>query len=125
MHVLCTDVYGPDGARHPTSGEWAAFTASCSLRDMGTTSARCQPENTAPAGWSVSAAGTPSRRGAPRARSGDAHQPHPRPGPARQTGEPAGQIAARKLEVERIRSAPRRASELTDDAAGVLEAAAL
>ena len=43
---------------------------------------------------------------------------------AREVGEPAGQIAARELEVERIRSAMQRAQELTDDAADALEAAA-
>lgn len=43
---------------------------------------------------------------------------------AREYGEPAGQIAARELEIERIRSAMQRAQELTDDAAEALEAAA-
>lgn len=43
---------------------------------------------------------------------------------AREHGEPAGQIASRKLEVERIRSAMPRAQELSDDAADALEAAA-
>ncbi len=45
---------------------------------------------------------------------------------ARQTGEPAGQLAARELEVELIRSAMHRAAELSDDdAAAVLEASVL
>jgi hypothetical protein len=43
---------------------------------------------------------------------------------AREGGEPAGQIAARELEVIRIESALRRAEELTDDVAGAIEAAA-
>jgi hypothetical protein len=38
---------------------------------------------------------------------------------AKARGEPAGQIAARELEVERIRSALRRAEELTEDAAAI------
>ncbi len=42
-----------------------------------------------------------------------------------QTGEPAGQLAARELEVERIRSAMHRAAELSDAAAAVLEASVL
>ena len=42
---------------------------------------------------------------------------------ARVAGEPAGQIAARELEVERIRSAVQRAEELSGDAASALEAA--
>src|SRR5207237_340541 len=28
--------YGEDGLKNPTTEEWAAFTASCNLRDMGT-----------------------------------------------------------------------------------------
>lgn len=43
---------------------------------------------------------------------------------AREHGEPAGQIASREIEVERIRSAMQRAKELSGDAAEVLEAAA-
>jgi hypothetical protein len=39
-------------------------------------------------------------------------------------GEPAGQIAARELEVERIRSAMLRAQELRGDAAEAHETAA-
>jgi integrase len=42
---------------------------------------------------------------------------------ARQAGEPAGQIAARELEIQRT-GALRRADELTDDAAAALEAVA-
>ncbi|MCJ0907211.1 hypothetical protein [Rhodococcus sp. ARC_M6] len=40
---------------------------------------------------------------------------------ARTGGEPAGQIAARELEVERLRNALRRAEELNDDVATFLE----
>ena len=43
---------------------------------------------------------------------------------ARDGGEPAGQIAARELEIQRIDSALRRAEELTADAAAALEAVA-
>jgi uncharacterized protein (DUF2342 family) len=43
---------------------------------------------------------------------------------AREVGEPAGQIAARELEIERIRSALRRAEELTEDVASAIESAA-
>jgi hypothetical protein len=28
--------YGDDGLKNPTAEEWAAFAASCKLRDMGT-----------------------------------------------------------------------------------------
>jgi hypothetical protein len=43
---------------------------------------------------------------------------------ARQAGEPAGQLAARELEVHRIQGALRRADELSDDVAAALEAVA-
>jgi len=42
----------------------------------------------------------------------------------RQIGEPAGQIASRELEVERIRSALNRAEELTEEVASAIEASA-
>jgi hypothetical protein len=41
---------------------------------------------------------------------------------ARKHNEPAGQIAARELEIVRIQGALRRAEELTDDVAGAIEA---
>jgi hypothetical protein len=40
---------------------------------------------------------------------------------AQEVGEPAGQIAARQLELERIRSALRRAEELFTDVAAAIE----
>jgi hypothetical protein len=42
-------------------------------------------------------------------------------GTARQRGEPAGQIAARQLEVARISHALRRAEELPSDVAAAIE----
>ncbi len=41
----------------------------------------------------------------------------------RRHGEPAGQLAARELEVVRIEGALRRAEELTDDVAVAIEQA--
>jgi hypothetical protein len=43
---------------------------------------------------------------------------------AQEIGEPAGQIAARQLEVDRIRSALQRAEELSSDVAVAMKAAA-
>jgi hypothetical protein len=43
---------------------------------------------------------------------------------AHDSDEPAGQIAARELEIQRIDSALRRAEELSADAAAALEAVA-
>jgi hypothetical protein len=42
---------------------------------------------------------------------------------ARNAGEPAGQLAARELEIQRIRSALRRAGDLDDDVAAAIEVA--
>jgi hypothetical protein len=42
-------------------------------------------------------------------------------GTARKRGEPAGQIAARQLEVSRISHALRRAEELPSDVAAAIE----
>jgi hypothetical protein len=44
-------------------------------------------------------------------------------GRARGAREPAGQLAARELEVQRISSALRRAGDLDDDVAAAIEAA--
>jgi hypothetical protein len=43
---------------------------------------------------------------------------------AKDRREPAGQIASRELEIVRIRSALRRAEELSDDVAAAIETAA-
>lgn len=43
---------------------------------------------------------------------------------ARKSGEPAGQLASRELEVQRIDSALRRAEELSGDVAAALESVA-
>jgi hypothetical protein len=53
-----------------------------------------------------------------------ARQSHPRLTRAHEIGEPAGQIAARQLEIDRIRSALRRAEELCSDVAAAIESAA-
>jgi integrase len=126
MRGLYGDVYGPDAANTPTAEEWAAFTASCSLRDMGThicalpTGEHC-PRGLVCLGCSHA---QPKKSAVPTFRRMLAS--HTRAlERARDHAEPAGQIAARQLEVERIRSALQRAQELTSDAADALEAAAV
>lgn len=42
---------------------------------------------------------------------------------AKLSGEPAGQVAARELEIARIRAALKRAEELSDDVATAVESA--
>jgi hypothetical protein len=36
VRSLYSAYYGGDGLKNPTAEEWAAFTASCNLREMGT-----------------------------------------------------------------------------------------
>jgi hypothetical protein len=104
----------------------AAFTASCSLRDRGThlcalpTVEHCPPGLVCLGGSHAQ----PKKRAVPTFRRMLAS--HSRAlDRARQVGEPAGQLAARELEVERIRGALHRANELSQDAAAALEDAAL
>jgi integrase len=119
------DHHGADSLRNPTAAEWAAFQASCSMRDMGThlcalpTGEHCsrglvclgcshaQPKK--------SAAPVFRRMLTSHRRALDV---------AREQAEPAGQLAARELEIARIESALRRAEELSDDVAGAIESAA-
>jgi len=107
VRSLYNAYYGEDGLKNPTAEEWAAFTASCNLRDMALTSAPC-------------------RRGAlsegidlPRLRACAAEESavpifrrmlasHERSlVAARGHGEPAGQIASREMEIVRIKGACR------------------
>ena len=124
MRGLYSDVYGTPTLPQPSTTEWDTFTASCNLRDMGThvcalpTGEHCsrgrvclgcthaQPKK--------SAAPTFRRMIASHTRSLTK---------ARDSGEPAGQIAARELEIGRLKAALARADELSSDAAHALEAA--
>jgi len=116
-------VHGEESFRNPTAEEWAAFSASCSMRDMGThlcalpTGEHCsrglvclgcvhaQPKKSA----------VPVFRHMLTSHERELVR-------ARERGEPAGQIAARELEVGRIRNALRRAEELAVDVTAAIEA---
>ncbi|MBA3741498.1 site-specific integrase [Sporichthya sp.] len=126
MRGLYGDVYGPEAAAHPSDADWAAFTASCSMRDMGTHLCALPTGEHCPRGLVCLGCGhaQPKKSAAPTFRRMLAS--HSRAlDRARTGGEPAGQIASRELEVERIRSALGRAEELSADAAAALEAAAI
>ena len=58
--------HGLDSARNPTLEEWAHSRPAAGCATWAPTSARCRPASTAPAAWSAWAAGTRSRRRAPR-----------------------------------------------------------
>lgn len=125
MRGLYTDVYGPDANQAPTDAEWAEFTAHSSLRDMGTHVCALPTGEHCPRGLVCLGCGhaQPKKSALPVFRR--MLTSHSRAlDKAREVGEPAGQIAARELEIERIRSAMQRAQELTDDAAAALEAVA-
>ncbi|MFZ2167230.1 MAG: tyrosine-type recombinase/integrase [Propionibacteriaceae bacterium] len=125
MRGLYTDVHGPSASKTPTEAEWAEFTASCSLRDMGTHVCALPTGEHCPRGLVCLGCGhaQPKKSALPVFRR-MLHSHNRALDKAREHGEPAGQIAARELEVERIRSAMQRAQELTDGAGEALEAAA-
>jgi hypothetical protein len=125
MRGVYTDVHGTDALRAPTVEEWAQFSTSCSMRDMGThlcalpTGEYC-PKGLVCLGCSHA---QPKKSAAPTFRRMLAS--HTRAlTRAREVGEPAGQIAARQLEIDRIRSALQRAEELSTDVAAAIESAA-
>jgi len=117
--------HGPDSLKNPTAEEWAAFSLSCSMRDMGThlcalpTGEHC-PKGLVCLGCSHA---QPKKSAAPTFRRMLAS--HRRAlARANELGEPSGQIAARQLEIERIEHALRRADELDHDVAAAIEAEA-
>ena len=116
--------YGEDGLKNPTAEEWAAFTASCNLRDMGTHLCALPTGEHCPKGLiclgcthaqpKKSAVPIFRRMLASHGRSLVAARGH---------SEPAGQIAAREMEIVRIKGALQRAEELSDDVAAAIERA--
>jgi integrase len=122
---LYNAVHGEDSLRNPTGEEWAAFAAQCSLRDMGTHLCALPTGEHCPRGLVCLGCvhAQPKQSAVPVFRRMLAS--HERAlAAARERGEPAGQLAARELEVMRIGSALRRAEELPRDVAAAIEAAA-
>jgi integrase len=118
-------IYGEESLRNPTSEEWAAFTASCSMRDMGTHLCALPTGEHCSRGLVCLGCvhAQPKKSAAPVFRRMLASHEHELAA-ARTRGEPAGQIAAREMEVGRIRTALRRAEELAVDVAAAIEACA-
>ena len=118
--------HGDDSLRNPTADEWAAFTVSCSLRDMGTHLCALPTGEYCPKGLVCLGCthAQPKQSAAPMFRR--MLVSHERAlGTAQQRGEPAGQIAARQLEVSRISHALRRAEDLPSDVAAAIEGEAV
>jgi len=114
--------HGPDSLRNPTAEEWFAFSASCSMRDMGTHLCALPTGEHCPKGLVCLGCvhAQPKKSAAPVFRSMLAS--HRRAlAKAQHIDEPAGQIAARQLEVDRIEHALRRAEELDHDVAAAIE----
>ena len=118
------DFHGADSLRAPDAAEWQRLSETRELRDMGTHLCAL------PAGEHCSrglvclgcSSAQPKKSAAPLfQRMLSSHQAAL--GRARGAGEPAGQLAARELEVQRISSALRRACDLDDDVAAAIEAA--
>lgn len=106
-------VHCEDSLRIPTGEEWAAFAAQCSLRDMRTHLCALPTGEHCPRGLVCLGCvhAQPKQSAVPVFRR--MLVSHERElAAARGRGEPAGQLAARDLEVLRIRSALRRAEEL-------------
>jgi hypothetical protein len=114
--------YGEDGLKNPTPEEWAAFAASCNLRDMGThlcalpTGEHC-PRDLICLGCTHA---QPKRSAVPIFRRMLASHQRSLTA-AREHNEPTGQIASRELEIVRIKGALQRAEELSDDVAAAIE----
>jgi integrase len=122
---LYNTFHGADSLKNPTAEEWAAFERSCSMRDMGTHLCALPTGEHCPRGLVClgCAHAQPKKSAAPIFRRMLAS--HERAlATAKVSGEPAGQLAARELEVARIRAALQRADELPADVAAAIESAA-
>ncbi|MGA8594014.1 MAG: site-specific integrase [Bryobacteraceae bacterium] len=114
--------YGADPLKNPTAAEWAAFAASCNLRDMGTHLCALPTGEHCPRGLVCLGCthAQPKKSAVPIFRRMLAS--HGRSlVTAKIHNEPAGQIAARELELVRIKGALQRAEELSVDVATAME----
>jgi hypothetical protein len=114
--------YGEDGLRNPTLVEWEAFTASCNMRDMGTHLCALPTGEHCPRGLVCLGCthAQPKKSAAPIFRRMLAS--HQRSlVVAKSHNEPAGQIAAREMELVRIKDALRRSEELSEDVASAIK----
>ncbi len=114
---------GPDSLKNPTPKEWAEFERSCSLRDMGTHVCALPTGDHCERGLVCLGCNhaQPKRSAEPVfARMLTSHRREL--AKAEDRNEPAGQLAARELEVHRIESALRRTRALPLDVASAIEA---
>jgi integrase len=122
VRSLYNAYYGEEGLKNPTAEEWAAFTESCNLRDMGTHLCALPTGEYCPKGLICLGCvhAQPKKSAVPVFRRMVAS--HERSlAVARSHNEPAGQIASREMELVRIKGALQRALELSDDVAAAIE----
>jgi integrase len=124
VRSLYNAYYGEDGLKNPTAEEWAVFTESCNLRDMGTHLCALPTGEHCPKGLIClgCAHAQPKKSALPIFRRMLASHERSLVA-ARVHSEPAGQIAAREMEIVRIQGALQRAEELSDDVAAAIERA--
>jgi integrase len=124
VRSLYNAYYGEDGLKNPTAEEWAAFAASCNLRDMGTHLCALPTGEHCPKGLIClgCAHAQPKKSAVPIFRRMLASHERSLVA-ARGHSEPAGQIAAREMEIVRIKGALQRAEELMDNVAATIEQA--
>ena len=114
--------YGEAGLKNPTAEQWATFATSCNLRDIGTHLCALPAGEHCPKGFIClgCAHAQPKKSVAPifrRMLASHGRSLVAAPG----HGEPAGQLAAREMELVRIKGALQRAEELSDDVAAAIE----
>lgn len=116
--------HGEDSMKNPSAEEWAAFEASCSMRDMGTHLCALPTGEYCPRGLVCLGCvhAQPKKSATPTFRRMLVSHERALAG-AKVCGEPAGQLASRELEVARIRSALHRAEGLDADVATAIESA--
>lgn len=121
---LYNGFHGEDSLRNPSAEEWAAFETSCSMRDMGTHLCALPIGEHCPHGLVCLGCvhAQPKKSATPTFRRMLAS--HERAlAAAKLSGETAGQLTSRELEVARIRGALHRAEELVGDVATAIESA--
>jgi len=113
-----------ESLRAPDAEEWRQFSQTLELRDMGTHLCALPAREHCSRGLVClgCSSAQPKRSATPifqrMLASHDKALPR-----ARNAGEPAGQLAARELELQRLSSALRRAGDLDDDVAAAIEVA--
>ena len=125
MRGIYNTFHGPDSLRVPTIEEWAEFSKHCNMRDMGTHVCALPTGEYCPRGLVCLGCShaQPKKSAAPIfARMLVSHERQLVA--ARSRNEPEGQLAARELEISRIRGALHRAEALSQMVAAALEAEA-